>query len=299
MLLTVIIVRKVKGEAIRTVYVPVLHQRTYCSRAGFIATPTITARTAGAADSLSAPVDRDPRCERREVAARLTWNGEPFVRSSPRPPIVTRTIAARASTGASHVHIDIVRCLQPQPDSHSGCPAQYRRNSQRVLLRRQPDGRRVVKPVLPPGTGSSRPIPARYGPPFASITARRHPGEPGRQRHAQGGARVTQLPGYPASRRPRPRCRSPRRCRSSSPRARLIRNALYSVRGGANDLFTQLDDAACAITPAQGTGQCRHSAAQLARQVAALQAAGARYVMAWNVPTSARRRTAGTPGWAP
>jgi outer membrane lipase/esterase len=61
--------------------------------------------------------------------------------------------------------------------------------------------------------------------------------------------------------------------------------ALYSVWAGANDVFFQLGLAAAgAATPAQVQANLATAATQLVQQVGQLNAAGARYIIVWNVP---------------
>ena len=65
----------------------------------------------------------------------------------------------------------------------------------------------------------------------------------------------------------------------------LDSGALYSVWGGANDVFFQLGAlAAGAITPAQLQANVIGSAGDLARQVGVLNAGGARYIVVFNMP---------------
>jgi outer membrane lipase/esterase len=59
-------------------------------------------------------------------------------------------------------------------------------------------------------------------------------------------------------------------------------NALYSVWAGANDLFTALGN------PATAQANMAIAATQLGGQVAVLNAAGARYVMLFNLPDIGR-----------
>ena len=68
-------------------------------------------------------------------------------------------------------------------------------------------------------------------------------------------------------------------------RGPLDRNAIHSVNGGGNDFFFQLSLlAAGAANPAQVQAALGTAAVQLGTQVAILNAAGARYVVIWNVP---------------
>jgi outer membrane lipase/esterase len=62
-------------------------------------------------------------------------------------------------------------------------------------------------------------------------------------------------------------------------------NAIYTVWAGANDIFTQLALAqAGVITPAEAQANVGIAAGQLVQQIARLNAAGARYIVVFNVP---------------
>jgi len=65
----------------------------------------------------------------------------------------------------------------------------------------------------------------------------------------------------------------------------LNQGALYQIQGGANDIFTlSAKYAAGQITAAQLQGGVAQAAVDLATQVGRLQAAGARYIVVYNVP---------------
>ena len=167
---------------------------------------------------------------------------------------------------------------------------------QRVLLRRQPVRRRLVQAGAAAG---HRPVHDQSGPVWAPVLGSRYgftiiAGEPGRQR-LRAGRRARDAAARLSARaadRAR-RCRSRRRSRSSSPRA-VDGNAIYSVQGGANDIFTQFGLLqAGQITPAQLQANVGLAAAQLAQQVA--RPAGGRRALhrsSSTSPTSARRPTA-------
>jgi len=136
------------------------------------------------------------------------------------------------------------------------------------------------KPALPPGTGLFTTNP---GPIWAQVLAQRYgsnaiPANQGGNDYAAGGARVSQLPGYPptgiTANAP------PVTTQISSYLASNAVNpsALYSVWAGANDLFTALGN------PATAQANMAVAATQLGGQVALLNAAGARYVMLFNLP---------------
>src|SRR3954447_2101686 len=147
------------------------------------------------------------------------------------------------------------------------------------------------KPVLPPGTGLFTTNP---GPVWAQVLAQRYgltaiPANQGGTDFAQGGARVTGLPGVPNS--PPTGTATPiatqvTQLLASGP---LDSNALYAIWGGANDIFFQLGAAgAGVITPAQLQANVAAAAGDLVRQVAILQAAGARNIIVFNLPDIGR-----------
>ena len=143
------------------------------------------------------------------------------------------------------------------------------------------------KPVLPPGTGKFTTNP---GPIWAEVLAQRHgstatPANQGGNDYAEGGARVTQLPGFPAS--PPTGTATPVSVQVQQFLAKgaVDPHALYSVWAGANDLFVQLGLAQTgAITPTQLQANLATAAVQLVQQVGILNAAGARYIMVFNLP---------------
>jgi outer membrane lipase/esterase len=143
------------------------------------------------------------------------------------------------------------------------------------------------KPVLPPGTGLFTTNP---GPVWAELLAERYgtsavPANQGGTDYAQGGARVSQLPGVPDQ--PPTGTATP----IATQVAQFLAahpadpNALYAVWGGANDVFYQLGLLqAGQITQAQLQANIGVAATQLVQQVAILQAAGARNLMVWVLP---------------
>ena len=145
----------------------------------------------------------------------------------------------------------------------------------------------AFKPVLPPGTGlfTTNPGPIwvtvfsqRYG---ASVT----PANQGGTDYAEGGARVTQTPGYPPIAPTAAAIPVSTQIQNFLAKGQVDSGALYSVWAGANDLFVQLDAlAAGSITPAQVQANMALAAGQLAQQVGVLSAAGARYIMVFNLP---------------
>ena len=143
------------------------------------------------------------------------------------------------------------------------------------------------KPVVPPGTGlfTTNPGPIWVTPFGQYFGFSVSPANQGGTDYAYGGARVTLLPGFP----PTPPIAS------AVPIATQVSNflakgpadptALYTINGGANDIFTQLTAAqAGAITQAQAQANVTLAATQLATQIATLHAAGAQYIIVWNVP---------------
>src|SRR6478672_3564325 len=143
------------------------------------------------------------------------------------------------------------------------------------------------KPLLPPGTGLFTTNP---GPVWSQLLAEHYglqaiPANQGGTNFAQGGARVTGLPGVPDS--PPTGTATPIATQVAQllGAGRLDGGALYSVWGGANDIFFQLDAlVAGAINPAQLEVNVVAAAGDLVRQVGILEAAGARYVVVFNLP---------------
>ncbi len=148
------------------------------------------------------------------------------------------------------------------------------------------------KPELPPGTGlfTTNPGPV-WVTPFAAhygftATPANQSGSDGRSGndYAQGGARVTQAPlseglptGYAV-----PIATQISQFIAKGP---VDSNAIYSLQGGANDIFTQLTLLqAGQITQAQLQTNVGIAAAELAHQASVLQKAGAKYLMVWNLP---------------
>jgi len=148
------------------------------------------------------------------------------------------------------------------------------------------------RPVVPPGAGLFTTNP---GPVWATILADRlgltaNPSNtPGGTNFAQGGARVTGLPGIP----PVPPTASAvpiaTQVQTFVAQGPLDPNALYSVFGGGNDFFFQLALLqAGQATPAQVQAAIGSAAVALGTQVATLNAGGARYILAWNLPDLGR-----------
>jgi outer membrane lipase/esterase len=149
----------------------------------------------------------------------------------------------------------------------------------------------TFKPVLPPGTGLFTTNP---GPVWSQVLAQRYglaafPANQGGTNYAEGGARVSGLPGVPAS--PPTGTATP----IATQVAHLVRSgpldgsALYVVWGGADDIFFQLEAAAAgAVTPAQAQVNIGTAALGLVQQVGVLQAAGARNIVVFNLPDIGR-----------
>jgi outer membrane lipase/esterase len=149
----------------------------------------------------------------------------------------------------------------------------------------------TYKPVLPPGTGLFTTNP---GPVWSQVLASRYglaadPATQGGTNFAQGGARVTGLPGVPDSPPTATALPIAAQVALLTGRGPLDQNALYAVWGGANDIFFQFGAlAAGAITPAELQANVGIAAGSLVQQVGALQAAGARNVVVFNLPDIGR-----------
>jgi outer membrane lipase/esterase len=143
-------------------------------------------------------------------------------------------------------------------------------------------------PIFPPPTGVATTNP---GPVWAEVFAANYgltsvPASKGGNNYAVIGARVSQNPGYPPGFPPTdgapPILTQISQFLSKGP---LDGHALYSVWGGANDLFIQLDALqAGQISQTQLLANMGLAATQLVGGVAQLQAAGARYVIVFNMP---------------
>lgn len=141
-------------------------------------------------------------------------------------------------------------------------------------------------PVLPPGTGRFTTNP---DPVWAQILGERYgfiitPANQGGTDYAQGGARITLLPGVPNS--PPTGTALPIASQVMQQIGKGIDpNAVYALWGGANDIFHQLGLAqAGVITSAEAQAAVVLAAAQYVQQVTALQAAGASNVVVFNLP---------------
>jgi outer membrane lipase/esterase len=160
------------------------------------------------------------------------------------------------------------------------------------------------KSMLPAGTGlfttNPGPVWSTVFAGYLGLTATPST-QPGGTNYAYGGARVTDLPGVLAP---------PLSATDATPIATQVKqylakgpadpNAIYSINGGGNDFFWQLGLAAAgAATPAQVQAALAASATDLGKQVAILHAAGARYVMIWNLPDVGRTPYAVASGLAP
>jgi outer membrane lipase/esterase len=144
----------------------------------------------------------------------------------------------------------------------------------------------TYKPVVPPGTGlwTTNPDPI-----WAQILGSRlgfaiTPATTGGTAYAQGGARVTQLPGWepvPPTVNAVPIAQQVSQYISRG----VDPGALHTIWGGANDISIQLAQAAQGtITSAQAQAAVALAATQYVQQVAALQAAGAQNIVVMNVP---------------
>jgi outer membrane lipase/esterase len=151
------------------------------------------------------------------------------------------------------------------------------------------------KPVVPPGTGLFTTNP---GPVWPTVFANKlglsaNPSNtPGGTNYAQGGARVTDLPGVPPTPPTAAAVPIATQVHTFLAQGPLDPRALYSVNGGGNDFFFQLGLLQAGMaTPAQVQAALGASAVALGTQVATLSAAGAKYILAWNLPDPGR-----TPG---
>src|SRR4029077_16169971 len=143
------------------------------------------------------------------------------------------------------------------------------------------------KPVLPAGTGLFTTNP---GPVWAQVFGSNYgftvtPANQGGTDYAQGGARVTQLPGVPASPPTGTAVPIATQVTQFLGSGAANPNAFYSVWGGANDIFYQLGLAQAGLaTPSQVQAGVGLAAAQLAGVVSALRAGGAQFMTVINVP---------------
>ena len=149
----------------------------------------------------------------------------------------------------------------------------------------------TYRPVLPPGTGLFTTNP---GPVWSQVLAQSYgltatPANQGGTNFAQGGARVTSLPGVPATAPTGTATPIANQVSSLLARGPLDSSALYMVWGGANDVFFQLGAlSAGAISPTELQANVGAAAVSLVQQVAVLDAAGARNVVVFNLPDIGR-----------
>jgi outer membrane lipase/esterase len=111
---------------------------------------------------------------------------------------------------------------------------------------------------------------------------------------AYGGARMSTLPGYPAT--PPTASAVPVATQVSQLIAHgpLDSNALYQIQGGANDVFTLTSNPA--LTPAEIQAGVTQAALDLATQVGRLRAAGAQYIVLQNLPDIGKTPAAAAQG---
>ena len=147
------------------------------------------------------------------------------------------------------------------------------------------------KPVLPPGTGLFTTNP---GPVYATLVGGFYgfavaPANQGGTDFAEGGARVTSLPGVPATFPTGTATPVATQISGFLGRGPVDPNALYFVWAGANDLFFQLGLAgAGVIPPAAVQPNLATAATDLVRTVSTLRAAGARYIVVVTLPDVGR-----------
>ena len=143
------------------------------------------------------------------------------------------------------------------------------------------------KPVLPPGTGlfTTNPGPVWVTPFTRYYGLSASPANQGGNDYAEGGARVTSLPGVPNT--PPTGTATPVSVQVANflSKGPADPNAIYSVWAGANDLFYQLGLAQTgAITTAQLQANLGIAATDLVKQIVTLNAAGAKYIVVFNLP---------------
>ena len=142
-------------------------------------------------------------------------------------------------------------------------------------------------PVLPVGTGRFTTNP---GPVWAQFFAQYYgfnatPANQGGTDYAEGGARVSQLPGVPNS--PPTGTATPVTTQVARFLAKgpLDPNATYSFLAGADDVFFQLGLAqAGLISSTQVQANLATAATDLVTAIATIRAAGAKYIIVWNLP---------------
>ncbi|NMF90595.1 autotransporter domain-containing protein [Aromatoleum petrolei] len=136
--------------------------------------------------------------------------------------------------------------------------------------------------LVPPGTGrfTTNPGPVWSENLAAALGTDAVPALAGGTNYAMGGARVTSLPGYPDADPTRfaTPIRSQIDAYLASTGGRADPGALYSVWGGANDLFLALE------TSGNPLGDIVTAATDQVAAVGALKAAGARYILVATMP---------------
>ncbi len=144
------------------------------------------------------------------------------------------------------------------------------------------------KPLLPPGQGLFTTNP---GPVWSTVFANRlgttaNPSNtPNGTNYAQGGAQVATTPGIPPVAPTAAAVPIAAQVQAFLAKGPLDPRAIYSIQGGGNDFFYQLGLLqAGQATPAQVQAALGQSAVTLGTLVATLGAAGAKYILAWNLP---------------
>jgi len=158
------------------------------------------------------------------------------------------------------------------------------------------------KPVLPPGTGlfTTNPGPVWVTPFSEYYGLSVSPANQGGNDYAQGGARVTLLPGYPPVPPISGAVPIATQITQFLAKGPVDPKAIYSVQGGGNDLFTQLDLlVAGQINVMQLQANVTLAAAQLGQAIAALQAGGARNIIVWNLPDAGSTPSGRDSGFGP
>jgi outer membrane lipase/esterase len=120
------------------------------------------------------------------------------------------------------------------------------------------------------------------------------PSSQGGTNFAYGGARMTDLPGYPPIAPTASAVPVATQVTQLLARGPLEANALYQIQGGANDVFTLAGNTS--LTPAQVQAGVTQAALDLAAQAGRLRAAGAQYVIVQGLPDIGKTPAAAAQG---
>ena len=158
------------------------------------------------------------------------------------------------------------------------------------------------KPVLPPGTGlfTTNPGPIWVTPFGQHYGFSVSPANQGGTDYAQGGANVTATPGYPDVPPVGSAIPIVTQVTQLLARGPFDPSALYTVQAGANDLNATLEKVLLGqMTQAQARVYMAGVATDLVAQIGRLGAAGARYIIVWDVPNVGKSPDAIESGQAP